>query len=137
MQSAFKTASFHFVNTSESKKSDVVHERIDPVNGFVRVPEQPGLGVTLNRAELERLEKLQLPEQDKWIIKTRFANGTRMYNIHDPEQSLFMVRPDRWRLIPMSYDSPLTTEYWDDDGSEEYRKMFARIEKEGIVLLKP
>ena len=137
MQSAFKTASFHFVNTSESKKSDVVHERIDPVNGFVRVPEQPGLGVTLDRAELERLEKLQLPEQDKWIIKTRFANGTRMYNIHDPEQSLFMVRPDRWRLIPMSYDSPLTTEYWDDDGSEEYRKMFARIEKEGIVLLKP
>ena len=55
-----------------------------------------------------------------------------MYNIHDPEQSLFMVRPDRWRLIPMSYDSPLTTEYWDDDGSEEYRKMFARIEKEGV-----
>ena len=55
----------------------------------------------------------------------------------DPGQSLFMVRPDRWRLIPMSYDSPLTTEYWDDDGSEEYRKMFARIEREGIVLLKP
>ena len=137
MQSAFKTASFHFVNTSESKKSDVVHERIDPVNGFVRVPEQPGLGVTLDRAELERLEKLQLPEQDKWIIKTRFANGARMYNIQIPGQSLFMVRPDRWRLIPMSYDSPLTTEYWDDDGSEEYRKMFARIEKEGIVLLQP
>ena len=110
MQSAFKTASFHFVNTSESKKSDVVHERLDPVNGFVRVPEQPGLGVTLDRAELERLEKLQLPEQPKWIIKTRFANGARMYNIADPKRSLFMVRPDRWRLIPMSYDSPLTTE---------------------------
>ena len=44
MQSAFKTASFHFVNTSESKKSDVVHERIDPVNGFVRVPEQTRTG---------------------------------------------------------------------------------------------
>ena len=61
MQSAFKTASFHFVNTSESKKSDVVHERIDPVNGFVRVPEQPGLGVTLDRAELERLENCNCP----------------------------------------------------------------------------
>ena len=48
-----------------------------------------------------------------------------------------MVRPDRWRLIPMSYDCPLTTEYWDDDGTEEYRKMFARIEKEGVVLLQP
>ena len=60
-----------------------------------------------------------------------------MYNIHDPEQSVFMVRPDLWRLIPMSYDSPLTTEYWDDNGSEEYRKMFARIEREGVVLLQP
>ena len=56
-------------------KSDVVKERLDPVNGFVRVPERPGLGVTLDRPELERLEKLRLPEEDKWIIKTRFANG--------------------------------------------------------------
>ena len=44
MQSAFKTASFHFVNASESKKSDVVKERLDPVNGFVRVPEQTRTG---------------------------------------------------------------------------------------------
>ena len=62
--------------------------------------------MTLDRAELERLEKLELPEQDKWIIKTRFANGTRMYNIHDPERSLFMVRPDRWRLIPIELRFP-------------------------------
>jgi len=26
-----------------------VHERLDPVNGFLRVPELPGLGVTLDR----------------------------------------------------------------------------------------
>lgn len=136
MQSAFKTASFHFVNTSESKKWDVVKERLDPVNGFIRVPERPGLGLTLDRAELERIKKLRPPEQPKWIIKTRFANGTMMYNIHDPKESLFMVRPDRRRLIPMSYDAPLTTEYWDDDGSAEYKRMFERIEREGIVLWK-
>ena len=34
----------------------------------------------------------------------------------------------------MSYVSPIETEYWDDDGSEEYRAMFARIEREGMVL---
>ena len=76
------------------------------MNGFLRVPEKPGLGVTLDRDELERLKKLKLPEQSKWIIKTRFANGTMMYNIADPKQSIFMVRPDRRRLIPMSYASP-------------------------------
>jgi hypothetical protein len=36
----------------------------------------------------------------------------------------------------MSYDSPISTEYWDDDGSPEYRAMFERIEREGIVLEK-
>ena len=137
MQAAFKTASFHFHGDAETWKSDVVKERLEPVNGFLRVPEKPGLGVTLDREELERLKRLELPEQSKWIIKTRFANGTMMYNIADPKRSIFMVRPDRQRLIPMSYASPLTTEYWDDDGSGEYRAMFRRIKQQGVVLARP
>ncbi len=136
MQSAFKAASFHFIDSSEQWKSDIVNERLEPVNGLIRVPEKPGLGVTLNASELERLRKLQLPKQPKWIIKTTFDNGTRMFNIANPEDSIFMVRPDRRRLIPLRYDLPLTTEYWDDDGSADYKQMFARIEREGVVLLK-
>lgn len=136
MQCAFKGASFHFIDSSEQWKSDIVNERLEPVNGLIRVPEKPGLGVTLNAAELDRLKKLQLPKQPKWIIKTTFDNGARMFNIANPEDSIFMVRPDRRRLIPLRYDLPLSTEYWDDDGSSEYKQMFARIEHEGVVLLK-
>ena len=134
MQAAFKTASFHFHCDAETWKSDVVRERPDPINGLLRVSERPGLGVTLDREELERLTKLELPEQKKWILKTRFANGTVMHNIADPKQSIFMVRPDVRRLLPLSYVAPVTTEYWDDDGTAEYRAMFARIEREGVVL---
>ncbi len=137
MQSAFKTAHFHTHNDTETWKSDVVHERLEPVNGLVRVREKPGLGLTLNRAELERLKKIELPPQKKWIVKTRYKNGTMMYNIADPKQSIFMVRPDVRRLLPLNYDAPLETEYWDDDGSEQYRSMFARIEKKGVVLKRP
>ena len=137
MMAAFPSANFHFFNDAETWKSDVVHERLEPINGMVRVPEKPGLGVTLDRDELERLEKLELPDQPKWIIKSTFKNGTRMYNIADTEDSIFMVRPDRRRLIPMSYDAPISTEYWDDDGSSEYQKMFKKIEREGMVLEKP
>lgn len=135
MMSAFPSANFHLISATETWKSDVVAERIEPVNGFVRVPESPGLGVTLDRGELERLERLRLPPQERWIIRSRFENGARMYNIADPEDSIFMVRPDRRRgMVPMRYDAPITTEYWDDDGSEAYRDMFARIEREGVVL---
>ena len=91
-------------------------------------------GVTLNGTELERLSSLELPEQPKWIIRSRFENGTRMYNIADPQESIFMVRPDRRRMIPMSYDAPIETEYWDDDGTPEYRAMFERLGREGMVL---
>jgi hypothetical protein len=136
MQSAFKAADFHFIDSSETWKSDVVNERLEPVNGLIRVPENPGLGVTLNEAELERLKDLKLPKQPKWIIKTTFDNGTKMFNIADPEDSIFMVRPDRRRLLPVRYDHPLTTEYWDDDGSVEYKQMFARIERDGVILLR-
>ena len=95
------------------------------------MPESPGLGVTLDRDELDRLKRLELPPQAKWIIRSRFENGARMYNIADPEDSIFMVRPDRRRgMVPMRYDAPITTEYWDDDGSDAYREMFARIERE-------
>ena len=134
---AFPSADFHFFSDCETWKSDVVKERLEPVNGFIRVPEKPGLGVTLDREELERLENLQLPEQDRWIIKSAFENGTKMYNIADPGESIFMVRPDHRRLIPMSYDAPISTEYWDDDGTLEYREMVARIEREGMVLERP
>ncbi len=135
MMAAFPTATFHAHSDAETFASDVVEERLDPVNGFVRVPETPGLGLTLDRDELERLKNLALPVQPKWILKSRYANGATMYNMADPEQAIFMVRPDRRRGgIPMSYASPLETQYWDDDGSPEYAAMFRRLEKEGVVL---
>ena len=134
MMAAFPTAIFHFFADTETWKDDVVEERLEPINGFLRVPEKPGLGLTLDRDALERLENLKLPEQEKWIIKSQFKNGAKMYNIADPKNSIFMVRPDRSRLIPMSYDSPISTEYWDNDGTPAYQEMFARIEREGIVL---
>ena len=47
-----------------------------------------------------------------------------------------MVLPDRWKLIPTSFDSPITSEYWDDDGSPEYKAMFKRLETEELVIEK-
>ena len=134
MMSAFKTASFPFQDGASIHSSDVTRERLEPTNGFLRVPEKPGLGVTLDREALERLKNNQPPEQPPYILRTRLKNGTVMYSIQDPKQPHFMVLPNRRRLIPMSFDSPLKTDYWDDDGSPEYKAIFKRIEAEGMVL---
>ena len=47
---------------------------------------------------------------------------------------MFLVRPDLSRLLPMRYAEPITTEYWDDDGTPEYAAMIGRLDKEGVVL---
>ena len=60
-----------------------------------------------------------------------------MYNIGNPVDSRFLVISDGRRLIPMSIDAPLSTEYWDDDGTAEYKAMFARIKSEGMALQRP
>jgi gluconate/galactonate dehydratase len=134
MMAAFPSANFHFFCDSETWSDDVVEERPPIVNGFIRVSEKPGLGVTLDRDALERLSSLDLPEQPRWIMKSRYMNGAWMYNLIDTSNSLFLVRPDRARHITLSYDSPIESEYWDDDGSEEFKAMVERLEEEGTVL---
>jgi hypothetical protein len=100
-----------------------------------RVPEAPGLGVELDMEQLERLKRAEPGPRKKFIIKTRFANGTMLYTRPDPDNPHFMVRPDWSRvLMPLSYAAPLSSEYWDDDGTASFREMLARIEADGAVV---
>jgi L-alanine-DL-glutamate epimerase-like enolase superfamily enzyme len=134
LHAAFRAASLHFNNDTESWSEDVVKERLEPVNGLLRVSEKPGLGLTLDRDKLAKLKALKLPEQPQWIIKTRYANGSVMYNLADPKSPIFMVRPDGRKLAPFSYAAPLSTEYWDPDGTPAFDAMMTRLQKEGMVL---
>jgi hypothetical protein len=82
LQAARKNAYPHFNNDTETWKAGVVKER---------------------------LKKPRLPAQPDWIIKTRFANGSTMYNLANTKTPIFMVRPDARRLVTLSCDAPVTT----------------------------
>jgi len=116
--------------------TDVTNEKLEPMNGWLRVPEAPGLGVTLNRAELERLKDLKLPANPDWIIQSKYPDGTVMYNLAKPTNSLFMVRPDMRKLVTLGYDSPITTEWWDPDGTPAFSSMMKQLLQEGMILEK-
>jgi galactonate dehydratase len=137
MMVAFPSATLHSVSASETWRSDVVTERLNPINGVLRVPEEPGLGLTLDRDELDRLKALSLPPLKSYILKTVFGNGVQMLNLAEPDNPLFLVRPDRSRKLPMSYAAPISTEYWDDDGSAEFAAAVQRIKQEDTVLIVP
>jgi hypothetical protein len=40
------------------------------------------------------------------------------------------------RGLPMGFNMPISTEYWDDDGSCEWASMLARLEAGGAVMVK-
>ena len=135
MMAAFPSATFHFVSATEVSRERFVTEPLNPINGMIGVPEKPGLGVELDMDELERLKEVEPKPGPRFIIRTRYENGATLFTSPHPRNPHFMVRPDWSRtLMPMSYAAPLSSEYWDDDGSAEFRDMLGRIEKEGAVL---
>jgi hypothetical protein len=138
MMAAFPSANFHFVNaTTEVSSERFVTEPLNPINGFIRVPEQPGLGVELDMKEVERLTRIEPMTKPNFMIVCKYDNGTTLYTRPDPKNPHFMVRPDWSRtLMPMSFVAPLKTEYWDDDASTDFNAMIARVEQEGAVLQK-
>ena len=138
MMAAFPSANFHFVNaTTEVSSERFVTEPLNPINGFIRVPEQPGLGVELDMKEVERLTRIEPMTKPNFMIVCKYDNGTTLYTRPDPENPHFMVRPDWSRtLMPMSFVAPLKTEYWDDDATTDFNAMMARVEQEGAVLQK-
>ena len=68
--------------------------------------------------------------------RSRFKNGARMYNLIGPGRSLFLVRPDEepHGTFPFSFADEISSEWWDDDGGEEWRAMAERLQREGMVL---
>ena len=136
MMAAFPTASFHFVSATEILQDRFVTEPLDPVNGFIRVPEAPGLGVELDEAKVAELEKIEGPStRQRFLIDTRYANGSLLRTRPDPDNPHFMVRPDWSReLPPSSFAAPLSTRYWDDDDSEEFATAYGQIESDGAQL---
>ncbi|MBT7862160.1 MAG: hypothetical protein HN712_17720 [Gemmatimonadetes bacterium] len=135
MMAAFPTANFHFVTTTEILSERFVQQPLDPVNGFIRVPETPGLGVDLDEEKLAELEALEPLPARRFLLHSVYANGARLRTRKDPANPHFMVRPDWSReLPPVSFVAPQTTSYWDDDGTKEFAAEYARIEGEGTQL---
>ena len=59
--------------------TDDCRRAMEPINGFVRVPDGPGLGMELDRTELQRLSALPPKRVLKnFIVRSRFKNGAVM-----------------------------------------------------------
>ena len=130
LSSTFPTATLPHYTDANVWKSDVVKERFEMVRGYMRVPEHPGLGVTLDRDELARLEALPMPVCSPFVVRSRYADGRTLHFIHDTEKAQdFLCVPNLSIMPQCGYADPVETDYWDNNGSEEFGSMFARCQE--------
>ena len=84
----FRMASLEAVTVSNLWSDDVTVEAMPVVGGALEVPDRPGLGVTLDRAKLERYAHAPRPEYGRFLVRVRYAGGPTLYFRHDPDAGL-------------------------------------------------
>jgi hypothetical protein len=129
--SVLRMATIDHVNCCHIWKDDVTFERLPVVGGRVRVPEGPGLGITLDRDRLKQYAAAPRPRRDRFLARMRCANGLTAYFRfpEDPWQAalagLGRDDPDRHLPIPgPMYAKPVVTDFWDETGSPEFERIW-------------
>ena len=128
MAAVFPLATLHHFNDCHIWAEDVVTPVFKVSGGAVRVPETPGLGVTLDRQALERWEAAEPEPLPRALIRINYAQVPTIY-ARLPTMSL----NDHWGTGPshlsgygMGYNKPVDMDYWDDDGSQQFADLWQR-----------
>lgn len=111
---------------------DVVTPALAVVSGQVRVPEVPGLGVKLDRQALVRLQARQVPPLPKALVRIAHWNGPTSYARPPLSRNPLLDE----REVPghgEGYNLPLDQDYWYDDGSERFARLWEQAGK-GLVV---
>lgn len=129
------TATAHLMTLDDQYDEDIVTERIPVTGGFCRVPETPGLGLTVDEAALEAASKRKPLERLEHIGIYHLPDGKRLYTLDNSQKSLggskgfaAVTGIEEGDLKGMRFEA------WCDDGSTEYSAMHDRIVGDGAVI---
>ena len=114
----------HSNNLDDQYDEDVTGGRLEITEGFSPVPEGPGLGVEVDEDILARLAAIPKTEIPRHVGILYLAGGHKYYTPSTPSVSGltgFLEGNIRG----------LRTKIWDDDGSEEFARIYERVQREG------
>ena len=125
MAAAFERATLHHVSCANLWEEDVVEPVFEVVGGQVQVPEEPGLGVTLDREALERLKAAAPAPMPKALIRVRVERGPTVY-ARPPLSRHPYLNEGVVAGVGEGYDRLVDQDFWYDDGSEQFAALWER-----------
>jgi hypothetical protein len=128
MSAAMHRATLHHVNATNLWAEDVVTPVLEVGGGTVAVPEEPGLGLTLDRDTLGRLTAAKPDPLPKALVRIQYRGMPTIY-ARLPLMDLQDHRGAGASYLPgygPGYNHPVDQDYWDDDGSEEFQDLWDR-----------
>lgn len=123
---ALSHAQWPAITCHELYQHPLIDERIDVVGGYAQAPQEPGLGIVVDEAALERyrvdVADLALPRR---LVRYCRPCGMAVYFAKDSHNT-----SDMWKYFANGnqplYERGVRTDLLDDDGSPEFDKLFAR-----------
>lgn len=128
MAAVFPMATLHHVNDCQLWAEDVVTPAMEVAGGTVRVPETPGLGVTLDRDALAKWAAAEPDPSPRALVRIQYAGLPPIY-ARLPVHALSDYRNTGPSFVDGNgpgYNQPVDLDYWDDDGSAQFAAMWER-----------
>jgi L-alanine-DL-glutamate epimerase-like enolase superfamily enzyme len=132
MAAALERATLHHVTCTNLWEEDVVTTPFEVVAGQVQVPEEPGLGLTLDREALARLTAASPAPTPKALARVRVERGPTLY-VRPPLARNPHLNPGVLAGIGEGYDRLVDQDFWYDDGSGRFAELWEQTAAGPVV----
>ena len=126
MAAVLPTHTAHAINTDDQYAEDITTATIPVVEGSSPVPEGPGLGYEVDEEALQRVAARKPVEIPRHVGILHLSDGTSYY-------SKGHLDPGRVTGVEEGTLRGVRSEIWEDDGSQAFEEVYARVERDGVV----
>jgi galactonate dehydratase len=127
MAAVLPTASAHTITLDDQYDEDITTAKIPVMGGFSPVPEAPGLGVDVDEEALVRAAARQPIPLHEFIGVLHLPGGVKAYSWGNPSVEALTGKEEG--AIP-----GIAFQYWEDDGSDEFKRVRERLQREGSFV---
>ena len=114
----------HSVNLDDQYAEDATGGRLEIDEGSTPVPEGPGLGIDIDEKKLAELAARPKSELPTHVGVLELPGGSTYYTPSIPSA-------ERLSGFPEGNVRGIRSRVWNDDGSEDFKAIFQRVQREG------